>query len=160
MPEVPLVAVADVLGACFEAGDPAHAARTKERANLDQLNDLVLAIATKHFAGLAERFTPDVTFELHAPPGIPWRRQAQGAEAVASAIEANFRSVCDQRPNPLSLVAQGDTILLMSRETGRWTGTGEPYEMVFAQQYTFRGKRLAAFRSVVTPASTPPATTG
>ena len=159
MTEVPLIGVADVLGAAFEAGDAAHATRTKERGNLEHLNDLVRAIATKHFSDLADRFTPDITFELHAPPGIPWRRSARGPEAVASAIEANFRSVCDQRPDPLSLVAQGDTILLMSRETGRWTGTGEPYEMVFAQQYTFRGKRLAAFRSVVSPAS-PPASAG
>lgn len=154
MAEVPLIAVGDVLGAAFEAGDPAAATRAGERSNLQYLNELVRAIATKDFGALAARFTPDVTFELHAPPGIPWRRSARGPEAVASAIEANFRSVCDQRPEPLSLVAQGDTILLMSRESGRWTGTGEPYEMVFAQQYTFRGKRLAAFRSIVSPTST------
>lgn len=39
--------------------------------------------------------------------------------------------------------------MVMGRESGRFTDTGEPYEVLLAQQYTFRDGRLAAFRSVV-----------
>jgi hypothetical protein len=58
--------------------------------------------------------------------------------------------VREQRTEPLSLVSQGDTVMVMARESGRFADDGEPYEVMLAQQFTFGGDgRLVGFRSVV-----------
>ena len=156
MKPVSLEKVPDELDAAFVAGDPDSAGKTQEQASVECLGRMVAAIAAGRFEELRGWLDPDVTFEIAGPTGLSWVGRAQGADAVAAAIAANFRTVRDQRTEPLALVAQGDTVMVMARESGRWVETGEPYEMVLAQQFTFRDGRLAAFRSVVAAAEEPP----
>ena len=148
MAQVQLTEAPGVLGTAFAAGDPAYAAKAQERENVAALTYLIHAIAEGRFGDLPERFTPDVSFEMVSPAGFPWVCHARGPEEVASAIAANFRSVEDQRPEVLALVAQGDSVMVMARETGRLKDSGEPYRVLLAQQYTFQDGRLSAFRSV------------
>ncbi|HEX5726732.1 MAG TPA: nuclear transport factor 2 family protein [Longimicrobiaceae bacterium] len=147
MPQITLKEVPDVLAPAFAEGDPAHDSRRQEQENVRVLEHLFGLIAAGRFEELPDLFTPEITFELAAPPELSWVREAAGPEAVAAAIAANFRSVREQRPELLSLVAQGDTVMLMGREEGRHARTGEPYRVLVAQQYTFSDGRLAAFRS-------------
>ena len=144
-----------VLDQAFQDGDAASEAKAQERGNVELLGRLVYAISQGRFDELREHLAPDVTYEAAAPPHVPWVRRASGPEEVAAAIEANFRHVCEQRPEPLSLVSQGDTLMVMAREIGCWKESGAPYEVMLAQQYTFRDGKLAAFRSVTADAGEP-----
>ena len=96
---------------------------------------------------LREHLAPDVEYEMGAPESIPWCRRARGAGAVAAAIAENFASVREQRTQPLSLVSQGGTVMVMARESGRFADSGEPCEVLRAQQFTCES-RLAGFRAV------------
>lgn len=150
MTRVSLVEIPQVLGQAFEAGDAAAGARPRERGNVERIGQLVHAISRGRFDELREQLSPDVTYEMAAPEVIPWRRHARGADEVAATIADNFASVHDQRTEPLSLVSQGDTVMVMARETGLLADSSEPYEVLLAQQFTFdEDGRLAAFRSVV-----------
>lgn len=144
-----------VLDGAFRTGDAASEAKVQERENVELLGRMVYAISQGRFDELRGYLAEDVTYEAAAPPYVPWVRRASGADEVAAAIEHNFGHVCEQRPEPLSLVSQGDTLMVMARETGRWVESGEPYETVLAQQYTFRDGKLAAFRSITADASAP-----
>jgi len=149
MTEIPLALVARSFGAAFMAGDPASAAKEPERANVDHLARLVHAISSGRFDEFRALLADDVEYELLGPPGSPWPFRVRGADAVTAAIEENFASVAEQMPEVLAMSAQGDTVMLMARERGRWRATGAPYEHLLAQQFTFRDGQLSVFRSVV-----------
>jgi ketosteroid isomerase-like protein len=150
MTQVSLAEIPQVLGPAFAAGDAGAAAKAQEQANVERIGRMVHCIAQGRFDELREQLAPEVTYEMAAPPSVPWRRSAFGVDEVAATIEENFAAVCEQRTQPLSLVSQGDTVMVMARESGRFVDGGEPYEILLAQQFTFGGDgRLAAFRSVV-----------
>lgn len=140
------------LGTAFADGDPAYAWRVQESANVELLGRMVQAIAAGRFDELRGYLADDVTFEMAVPDALPWICHAHGRDEVAQAIETNFGVVREQQPEPLSLVCQGDTLMVMARETGRMAQTGEPYRVMLTQQYTFRDGKLATFRAVVAPA--------
>lgn len=150
MTQVSLEEVPQVLGPAFVAGDAAAEGKERERANVERIGRMVHFIAQGRFDALREQLAPDVTYEMVVPAHIPWRRAARGADEVAAAIAENFATVREQRTQPLSLVSQGDTVMLMARETGRFVDDGAEYEVLVAQQFTFGDDgRLAEFRSVV-----------
>ena len=150
MTKVPLAEIPRTLEPAFAAGDPAAETRTRERANVDTIGRMVHAIAHGRYDEVREHLAPDVDFEIVAPACVPWRRHARGADEVAATIAENFACVREQRTQPLSLVAQGDTVMVMAREAGCFVDDGEPYEVMLAQQFTFGDDgRLVGFRSVV-----------
>lgn len=139
----------EALGTAFADGDPAHAWRVQESGNVELLGRMMQTIAAGRFDELAGHLADDVTFEMAVPDALGWVCHAYGRDEVARAIETNFGRVREQQPEPLSLVCQGDTLMVMARETGRMAETGEPYRVMLTQQYTFREGKLAAFRAVV-----------
>jgi ketosteroid isomerase-like protein len=150
MTQVSLAEIPQALESAFVAGDEAAEAKAQEGANVARIGRMVHAIAEGRFDELREQLAPDVTYEMAVPPSVPWRRTATGADEVAAAIAQNFAAVREQRTQPLALVSQGDTVMMMARESGRFVGDGEPYEVLLAQQFTFDGDgRLVGFRSVV-----------
>ncbi|HEX8693721.1 MAG TPA: nuclear transport factor 2 family protein [Longimicrobium sp.] len=155
MKQVSLAEAPEELRTAFAEGDPASAGKEHEGTNVELLGRMVAAIAAGRFDELRGFLAPEATFELAMPARFPWVRRAAGAEDVIAAIAANFGQVRDQRSEPLALVAQGDDVMVMARETGRLAETGEPYEVLLAQHYSFRDGRLAGFRSVVAEAGEP-----
>jgi uncharacterized protein len=153
MKEMSLAEVPQALGPAFEAGDPLAAGRTRERRHVAIMAEIIAAIAAGSYVDLRGYMTPDVTLEIAAPATIPWVRHAAGADEVIAAVTHNFRTVRDQRPTPLALTAQGDTVMVMARESGTWVASGEPYEALLAQQWTFRDEKLACIRGVVSYAT-------
>ena len=148
MKEVSLAEVPGALGPVFEAGDPLAAGRTRERRNVALIGEIVGAIAAGDYEHVRGHLTPDVTMEIAAPSSVPWVRNATGADEVLAAVRHNFGTLRDQRPTPLALTAQGDTVMVMARETGTWVASGEPYTALLSQQWTFHGEKLACIRSV------------
>jgi len=148
MREVTLAEVPDALGPVFEAGDPLAKGRTWERRHLAIMGEIVAAIAAGEYDQLRAHLCPDVTLEIAAPPSVPWVRNAAGVDEVIAAVRHNFRTLRDQRPTPLALAAQGDTVMIMARESGTWVANGQPYETMLSQQWTFRDEKLACIRSV------------
>jgi ketosteroid isomerase-like protein len=159
MTQVSLGEVARTLGPVYMAGDPAAEGKAQERSNVERLARMVEAISEGRFDELREQLAPDVAYEMAAPKRFPWRRTASGADEVAAAIAENFASVCEQRTQPLSLVSQGDTVMVMAREAGRLVDSGRQYDILLAQQFTFAGDgRLAGFRAVANDVAHPPRT--
>ena len=100
---------------------------------------------------------PDVTLDIFAPPEFPWIRRAQGIDDLRRAIEQNFGSVEDQRPEINNVFAEGDTVVLFGRERGRLRGSGQAYDMEFVEKFTFRDGRLSAVRIIAAHVTQTPA---
>lgn len=159
MTQVSLTEIPQTLGPVFTAGDPAAEGKAQERSNVERIARMVHAISQGRWDEVRERLAPDVAYEMAAPARFPWRRTASGADEVAAAIEENFASVGEQRTQPLSLVSQGDTVMVMAREAGRLVDSGAQYDILLAQQFTFGPDgRLAGFRAVANDVRHPPRT--
>jgi ketosteroid isomerase-like protein len=145
MAQVPLEQFPEAMDAAYAAGDPS---RGQEDAHVGLIGRMLGLVSQGRFGELRGFMTDDVTYEIAVPATLPWVRRAAGVDNVINALAANFAHVHEQRTEPLALVSQGDTVMMMARETGRMTDTGVPYQALLAQQYTFRDGRLAVFRSV------------
>ncbi|HEY3159132.1 MAG TPA: nuclear transport factor 2 family protein [Vicinamibacterales bacterium] len=124
------------------------------RSNLSSLQTQIDAIARGDLATSLAQALPDVVLSIFAPPEFPYVRHAQGLDALKAALEHNFNAVEDQHPTVLNIFAEGNTVVLFGRETGRIPRTGTTYNVEFVQKFTFRDGRLAEVR--ITAAHTAP----
>jgi ketosteroid isomerase-like protein len=137
----------------FEAGDPNAESKPLERANVATIHQLFDAVVAGRFDALLDVLADDVRVELFAPPEFPFVRQAKGKEATRAMITHNFDTVADQRPEILSLTAQGDTLMLVARESGRIRSTNQPYDVHFVYNFQLQDGKLAHIRQFSTYSS-------
>ena len=81
-------------------------------------------------------------------PGAEKPRGRSPPTQVIEATRQNFALVEEQRPEIQSVVAQGDTVVVLGRETGRFRPTGREYEMHWMHHYTFRGGKIQQIREL------------
>jgi ketosteroid isomerase-like protein len=102
------------------------------------------AIARGDFAAVLADATEDVTLEIFAPSELPLIRDAHGREALLAALTTNFAALEEQRPVLGKVFAEGDRVILFSRETGVVKSTGLHYDIEVMHWFTFRRERLAS----------------
>ena len=114
------------------------------REHLGSVGKLIEAVARGDFAAVLANATDDVTLEIFAPSELPFIRHAAGKDAMFKAITANFDTVDEQRPILGKVFAEGDRVILFSRETGVVKSTGFRYDIEVMHWFTFRRERLAS----------------
>lgn len=137
----------------FEAGDPNAETKLVERANVATVHQLLDAVVAGNYGALLDVLADDVRVELFAPPEFPFVRQAVGKDATRVMINHNFDTVVDQRPEILSLTAQGDTLVLVARESGRIRCSDQPYDVHFVYNFQLQDGKLAHIRQYSTYSS-------
>jgi len=139
--------IADVRRA-FHLIDPEAASRPVESGNVRRLLEMYEAVGRSDFVGVVERMTDDVVMTITGTPGHPFNGRWVGRAAVLEAMGRNFAMVDEQEVQIVSVVAQGETVIVIARERGRYRPSGEPYEGEWAQVFGFRGGRLEALREI------------
>lgn len=132
----------------FHAIDPDAAARPVESGNVRRLLEMYAAVGRSDFAAVVERMTDDIVMTITGPPGHPFNGRWVGRTAVLEALGRNFAMVDEQDVQIISVVAQGETVIVIARERGRYRPSGEPYEGEWAQVFGFRDGRLEAMREI------------
>src|SRR5919112_1049062 len=132
----------DRLHDAFREGDRNAAGKTLEAENVRVIEGVFRAVARKDFDALGALLADDVTFEIVGAGG-PMSARAEGRERVVEAARGNFAQVEDQRPEVLSVVAQGDTVVVVGRERGRFRPTGREYEAHWMHQYRLEGGKVS-----------------
>jgi ketosteroid isomerase-like protein len=138
----------DRLQPAFEEGDGEVHNKRAESDNVKRLQEQYQGLARGDFAPVLALLADDVEMEMLGPAGVPMTGRWCGKEQVAQAIARNFSLVKDQNAELLSVVAQGDSVVLFARETGRYRATGKSYDIHWVQLYTFRDGRVARFRGL------------
>jgi ketosteroid isomerase-like protein len=123
---------------------PAASAASSPQQHLRSVHDQIEAIGRGDLAAALANARDDVRLEIFAPPDFQWVRRAVGLEELRHALQINFESVDDQRPEITSVMAQGDTVVLLGRARGRIKATGVEYDMQFVQRFSFEAGRLAS----------------
>ena len=136
------------LRTAFEAGDVHATAKTTEAAHVELVQNLYRTVARGDLAAFLNSLAEDVEFENIGPSVIPFSGRWRGKTEVGAAIQRNFAVVEDQCPEVLTLVAQGDTVIIVAREQGRIRSTGRKYDMHLVQMFTLRDGQVVRFRQI------------
>lgn len=133
----------------FREGDENADAKTLEAGNVRTVEEVFRVIARKDFDALRDLLAEDVTFEIVGAGGGPMAGSARGRERVVEAVRGNFAQVEDQQPEVLSIVAQGDTVVVLGKERGRFRPTGREYELHWMHQYKLAGDKVVQIIELV-----------
>ena len=141
------------LTAAFHDGDPHVAHKQVEGENVRALADQYRALGAGDVAAAAATFADDVVLEIIGPRGAPFVGRWEGRDRVVEALGVNFSQVADMMPEVHTVTAQGDTVVVVARERGRYLPTGRWYDVHWVQVFRFRDGRLAHVREIIDNAS-------
>jgi ketosteroid isomerase-like protein len=153
MQATPLNAFLEQLDQAFLDGDPQAPAKQAEAENVRTLRQQYEAIAAGDFAAAINLLAEDVELEIVGPPDFPFAGRWRGREDVRAALTRNFALVAQQQPRIDSLTAQGDTVVVVARESGRYVPTGQTYDVHWVQVMRFRDGRIARVQEIADSAA-------
>jgi uncharacterized protein len=105
------------------------------------------AIAQDDFDALAEAVTDDVELSIRGfgPVDGIWRGRAE----VVAVTRKNFGLIANQKPEIESIIAEGDMIAVLLRETGVFKSDGRPYSIRGVQWFTFANGKINKIDEIV-----------
>ena len=122
-------------------------------AHLLTIEEQFTAVQRGDWEALLRSASPDVTFEMFAPPELPLVTRARGVAPVREAIERNFSALSDQEPVISNVVAQENVVVLFGTERGKVRATGQSYHVEFVYRFTFHQGLLENVRIIVAKVS-------
>jgi ketosteroid isomerase-like protein len=138
----------DRLHDAFLEGDAAPAGKVVEADNVRRLQDLYRGLAQGDFAPSLAAMADEIEMELHCPTSVPISGSWRGQAAVFAAMQRNFGILAEQQAEILSVVAQGESVVLFAQEQGKVRATNAPYHIRWVQLFTFRNNRIVSMRGV------------
>jgi ketosteroid isomerase-like protein len=133
---------ADTYEGAFVEGDPEAGSKSLEMRNVAAVKSLVEAVARDDYDAFAKVVSDSVSLKILAPPDVPFIRNAEGAAAFVDTVRKNFAMLEDQNPVLLSIVAQGERVVCVVREQGRYAEDDRRYDMHAMQEFVFRDGKL------------------
>lgn len=116
-------------------------AAEQENLQLSCLQSVYKAIVEGDYALAFSQMTDDVEFAGSVAETV--FKSGKGKEEVVAASAYNYGLLLEQSPEILSIVSQGETVVVIAKERGVARATNRVYECHFVQQFTFRGGKIA-----------------
>lgn len=126
--------------------EPVIGARSSEHLAIVEAQ--LAAIACGDYASALVHVHEDIELDIFAPPEFAWFRRARGQREFQKALEHNFGTLTEQRPEVTTVVTQDDLVVMIGREQGRIRETGQEYDVEFVHRFRFRDGRLASVRII------------
>jgi ketosteroid isomerase-like protein len=143
----------DTLCAAFKECDINVDSKLEEAQNVQHVVDIIRLLVGKDFSALSEVFADDVALDIIGSPVNPMAGQTKGRQQVIEVTRRNFSLLEDQRVQIESVVAQGETVVVVAREQGRFAETGGDYDFHWVQVYTFKDGKLIYIREIADSAA-------
>src|SRR4051812_23012957 len=115
IPATTVTSFIDRLYPAYCEGDCEANNKSLELANLRQLEESYRAIARGDLGKVLALLADDIEMDYLGSPGMPFVGRYKGRDQAAAAIARNFSQIDHPETEILSLIAQGDTIVLMAR---------------------------------------------
>lgn len=138
----------DRLHEAFLDEDATSAEKAAEARNVARLTEQYRAIARGDFPLALSQLADDIEFELRGPEDVPINGHWRGLAEVTAAIQSNFGALAEQEAEVHSVVAQGDSVVILAQERGKVRATGLQYHLRWVQVFTFRDDKIARIRGV------------
>jgi ketosteroid isomerase-like protein len=143
----------DSIPTAFREGDAKADEKLEELENVALVKEIFRVIASNDFNAMGDFLADDVALEILGPSGMPFAGTYNGREQVIEITRHNFSLLENQVPQILSVVAQGNAVVLLGRETARLRQTGSDYELHWMQHYTFREGKLVKMIELIDTAA-------
>ena len=127
----------------FQAGDAGAGEKGIEGACVGIVERSYRAVARGDFEGFKSMLDEDVEFEFAGPSGTPFVARCRGREDVFETVSRNYSIIENQKPEILRIVAQGEDVAVIARESGRLKSTGRDYSVTFLHLFTIRNGKIA-----------------
>ncbi len=104
------------------------------------LHGVYAGIVEGNYDALGEAVTDDVELNIfgYGPMHGTWR----GRKDVVEATRRNFGLVSGQQPEIDGMIAQGNSVAVLLRETGTLKSTGQAYSLRGVQWFTFADGKI------------------
>lgn len=139
----------DSIDPAFRAGGPDAADEESYSRHVAALQGIFAAVGRGDFDAYAEACHDDVELDIAGPPSVPLVGVWKGRDEVVAATRRNFGMLDAQQPEVESLSAQGDHVVVILRERGRYIATGADYRWRAAQVFTFEAGKLRRIREII-----------
>jgi uncharacterized protein len=105
------------------------------------------AIIQGDFDAFGQAVTDDVELNIRGLGELDgsWR----GRDEVVAATRKNFALLAEQKPEIESMIAQGDSIAVLLRESGIFKSNGQPYRVRGVQWFTFAGGKIKKIDEII-----------
>jgi ketosteroid isomerase-like protein len=140
------------LEALFRDGDPKAHEKVEEAANIQLIQDVILAIGRNDLVTVGELLTDDAELDIRTSVVLPFIQRAKGKEQFLEAVRRNFGELGDQQPSVEAVIAQGNTVIILSTEQGELRGTGERYQIQGMHRYVCREGKIELVQELILPA--------
>lgn len=140
----------DGLHPAFCADDPAAEAKAVEADHCRRVREQYEALLRGDLETFSRDLADEVEFEIVGPPSVPFLGRWRGRDEVVQAVLRNFAMVEAARPPAIqSLTAQGNQLVVVAREQGRYRTTGAEYDLHWIQVFTFRDGKVVSVREYI-----------
>jgi ketosteroid isomerase-like protein len=111
------------------------------------LHTVYAAIVKGDFDAASQSMTEDVELNIcgFGPMNGTWR----GRTEVVEATRKNFALLAGQQPEVDAMIAQGDCVAVLLRESGVLKSTGQPYSIRGVQWFTFVDGKIRRIDEIV-----------
>ncbi|WP_206107629.1 nuclear transport factor 2 family protein [Paludisphaera rhizosphaerae] len=135
--------------------DPALRARSRgpfeeaDARGLAVVHGLFRAVGEGDFSAMAAMFHEEIELEITGPPSVPFLGAWSGRETVAETVRRNFEMLDAQAPEVVSMSVQGDHVVVILRERGRYIATDLEYSVRCAQVFTLSDGLVRRVREII-----------
>jgi ketosteroid isomerase-like protein len=105
------------------------------------------AIIQGDFEAFGQSLADDVELSIRGLGALDgwWRGRAD----VVAAARSNFALLAEQKPEIEGIIAEGDRIAVLLRESGIVKSSGQPYSVRGVQWFTFAGGKIRKIDEIV-----------
>jgi ketosteroid isomerase-like protein len=143
----------DNIKTAFYEGDTKVDTKVEEAENVRQVQEVFRALIRKDFAGLGDLLAEDVTLEIIGSPATPLAGHTRGRQQVLEATRNNLEVVKEQRPEVEAVIAQGNAVVVVGKEQGRFRATGLEYILHWIYIYRFKDGKIISVRELLDSAA-------
>ena len=144
--------IEDLLRAFHEDDSESHS-RQKELENLSLLSKMYESLFRRDFDAVMDAMDEEIELEIIGPHSFPFCGRSKGRQDVLDTLLINFSKVTDQEPTVLSVVAQGDSVVVIARERGVYRPSRRSYNIHWVQHFIIREGRTRLIREFVSDIS-------
>lgn len=141
----------DRFAEAFREEDANVDTKSAENDNVQIIRGLFQAVMHNDKSAFKNSLSADVEMEIIGPDSVPFRGRWKYPDAVTDAVWNNFAMVESQQTTIVSVIAQGDYVINIATETGKYRKSGESYDYLFVQQFQIKNRLVTRIREIVAP---------
>jgi ketosteroid isomerase-like protein len=124
---------------------PTH--RDSSELNSKIVMETYAAVGRGDLPALLDLLAEEVVWSLQGPAEVPFAGIYDGREGVATFFQRVGETLAVEQFEPRTVIAQGDTVVVLGSERSRAHASGRPLVMEWAHVYTISDGRITAFRA-------------